>query len=198
MLAGLLTFIFLATLGIVGEILLIDRLRHALDHSRTQEWLTEHVYLPALRMPALIGFVLAAYPSLYGLDAGPPLSSLLDFNWFGRALNILFMLPLLFSLLPIAGRWSALILPLQGMSLTALLFMPLAAALEVQAASFLPDMATLLALLTLGIGGHVLGTTAAEHLPRHRNALPAYDGIVLLFQAPAILAYGRMLGVDLQ
>ena len=193
MLAGLLTFIFLATLGIGGEILLIDRLRV----TPLNDWLAEHVYLPALRMPALIGFVLAAYPSLYGLDAGPPLSSLLDFNWFGRALNILFMLPLLFSLLPVAGRWSALILPLQGMALTALLFMPLLAALDAESVSFLPNIPTLLALLTFGIGGHVLGTAAAERLPRHRNALPAYDGIVLLFQAPAILTYGHMLGLGL-
>lgn len=198
MLAGLLTFLVLAALGIGGEILLIERLRHALKHSRTTQWLSEHVYLPALRMPALIGFVLAAYPSLYGLDTGPPLPSLLDFNWFGRALNILFMLPLLFSLLPVAGRLSALILPLQGMALTALLFTPLAAAMDVQDVRYLPDVSTLLMLLTLGIGGHILGTVTAERLPRHRNALPAYDGIVLLFQAPAIFAYGRMLGLELQ
>lgn len=194
MLAGLLTFIFLATLGVAGEILLIDRLRV----TPLNDWLAEHVYLPALRMPALIGFVLAAYPSLYGLDAGPPLSALLDFNWFGRALNILFMLPLLFSLLPVAGRWSALILPLQGMALTALLFMPLAVSLDVHDASFLPNISSLLALLAFGIGGHVLGTITAEQLPRRRSALPAYDGIVLLFQAPAILVYGRMLGLGLQ
>lgn len=197
MLAGLLTFVFLATLGIAGEVLLLDRLRHALDDSRMQEWLTEHIYLPALRMPALIGFVLAAYPSLYGLDAGPPLSTLLDFNWFGRALNILFMLPLLFSLLPVAGRWSALILPLQGTALTALLFLPLSATLGVQDPAWFPDIVTLLAVLMFGVGGHLLGTATAERLPRRRSALPAYDGIVLLFQAPAILIYGRLLGLEL-
>ncbi|MBW3566520.1 MAG: hypothetical protein KY410_00950 [Proteobacteria bacterium] len=194
MFAGLLTFLFLAALGVAAEFLLIDRLHE----SRLNEWLAEHIYLPALRMPALIGFILASYPTLYGLEAGPPLAALLDFNWFGRALNILFMLPLLFSLLPVAGRFSALVLPAQGMALTALLFMPLAAALDLETASYRPDLSTLVALLLFGIGGHVLGTALAERLPRRRAALPAYDATVLAFQAPVILAYGHALGLQAQ
>jgi len=194
MLEGLFVFLVLATAGIAGEILLIDRLRD----SRLDDWLAEHIYLPALRLPALIGFVLGSYPTLYGLESAPPLAVLLDFDWFGRALNVLFMLPLLASLLPLAGRLSALVLPLQGMALAALLFLPLTLALDLPSASYWPDLATLSALLVFGVGGHIAGTAIAERLPRRRLALPAYDATILLFQAPAILAYGNALGRRLQ
>ena len=190
MLSGLSTFFVLAAIGVAGEVLLLDRLRD----SRANDWLADHVYLPALRMPALIGLVLAAYPALYGLGSGPPLNALLDFNWFGRALNILFILPLLFSLLPLAGRLSALVLPLQGMALTALLFMPLAADAGIDNPGYLATPGEAALVLVFGIGGHFLGTLVAERLPRRRLALPAYDFMVLLCQVPAILVYGNALG----
>ncbi len=193
MLEGLLAFLVLAAAGLAGEVLLIDRLRD----SRIDIWLADHVYLPALRIPALIGFVLAAYPSLYGLDSGPPLTALLDFDWFGRAMNALFVLPLLFSLLPVAGRFSALVLPLQGMALTALLFTPLAAAMQVEAPAYAPDMAAWLALSGFGFGGHFLGNAIARRLPQRKLALPVHDAVILLCQAPVIFAYGRALGAGL-
>ncbi len=191
MLEGILVFLLLATAAVAGEVLLVDRLR---EDSRASDWLADHVYLPALRMPALIGFVLGAYPALYGLETGPPLATLLDFDWFGRALNILFILPLLFSLLPVAGRICALVLPVQGMALTALLFTPLAAALAAESPSYWPDSHTWLALAAFGVGGHLLGTWLTERLPRRTLAIPVYDAVILLCQAPAIVAYGRALG----
>ncbi|HEX7047790.1 MAG TPA: hypothetical protein VF275_09510 [Gammaproteobacteria bacterium] len=192
MLEGLLAFLVLAAAGIAGETWLTAKF----DRSRANIWLADHIYLPALRMPALIGFVLASYPALYGLESAPALAALLDFDWFGHALNMLFILPLLFSLLPVAGRLSALMLPLQGMALTALLFMPLTAAMQVEASAW-PDMPTLLAVLGFGIGGHFLGNEIASRLPQRKFALPAYDAIILLCQAPAIFTYGRMLGARL-
>lgn len=194
MLEGLLVFHLLAAAGIAGEMLLIDRLRI----TPLNDWLADHLYLPALRMPALIGFVLGAYPALFGLDSAPPLGTLLDFDWFGQALNLLFVLPLVFSLLPVAGRVTALVLPLQGMALTAMLFTPLAVTFAAERPSLWPDASVWLALLGFGIGGHLLGTYLAERLPRQRRALPAYDAIVLVCQAPAILAYGALLGSHLQ
>lgn len=193
MFEGVLVFLALAAAGLAGEIFLVDRLRD----SPANDWLADHVWLPALRLPALIGFVLASYPALYGLESGPPLSALLDFDWFGRAMNMLFILPLLFSLLPVAGRFSALVLPLQGMALTALLFTPLAAAMNVEATAYAPDQAAVLALFGFGIGGHFLATGLARRLPQHELALPAYDGVILLCQAPAIFAYGRTLGAGI-
>src|SRR5690606_2849457 len=197
MLEGVLTFLILAAAAVAGEILVLDRLRAALAHSRAHDWLVEHIYLPALRMPALIGFVLASYPALYGLDAAASLSTLLGFDWFGRALNLLFALPLVLSLLPVAGRMSALVLPLQGMGLAALLYTPLAAATGAAHASYWPDAATFGALAVFGLGGHVAGSALAERLPRRRLALPAYHAVILLCQAPAVFAYGRALGARL-
>ena len=193
MLEGMILFLFLAAAGVAGEIVLIDRLRF----SPLNDWLADHLYLPALRIPALIGFVLGAYPGLYGIETGPPLTALLDFDWFGRALNALFVLPLLLSLLPVAGRFAALVLPLQGMALTALLFTPLAAALGGASPSYWPDERAWLALAGFGIGGHLLGHFAAARLPDRHLAVPAYDAVVLFCQAPAILAYGHALGAVL-
>lgn len=194
MFEGILIFLVLATAGLAGETWLVEKF----DRSQANIWLLDHVYLPALRLPALIGFVLASYPSLYGLESGPPLAALLDFDWFGQALNILFLLPLLLSLLPVAGRMPAFVLPLQGMVLAALLFMPLVTVMNIDNPDYRPDITTLFALTGFGIGGHFLGNTLAVRLPQRKFALPARDAIILIFQAPAILAYGRALGSGLQ
>lgn len=183
-------FLALAAAATVGEILLIDRLRV----SAANDWLADHIYLPLLRLPALVGFVLASYPALYGLEAAPPLATLLDFDWFGRALNLLFVLPLVFSLVPVAGQVTSLVLPLQGMALTALLFTPLAAALAIDSPSYWPDAAAWFALAVFGVGGHLLGSAVARRLPDRRLAVPLHDAAILLCQAPAILAYGHALG----
>lgn len=193
MLTGIAVFLILAVAGLAGEMWLVDKLRV----TPANDWLADHVWLPFLRLPALIGFVLGAYPELYGLAEGPPLSALLDFNWFGQAINLLFVLPLLFSLLPMAGRLTALLLPIQGIALTALLFTPLAAAVATERVSYFPDAATWFALLLFGFGGHFVGSFAAERLPRRHAAVPAYDAVILLCQAPAIFAYGRALGAQL-
>lgn len=190
MLTGLFAFLLLATAGLAVEIRVVDRLRH----SDVDEWLAEHVYLPVLRMPALIGFVLGAYPALYGLDTGPPLSALLDFDWFGRALNILFFLPLLLSLLPVAGRISGLVLPLQAVALTALLFSPLAAMAGLAEPDYGPGYAVWTALLVFALAGHFLGNALAARLPNRTR--PLYDAVVLCCQIPAIALYGRALGMQ--
>lgn len=191
MLAGLLLFILLAVAGLVIEVWLIDRLRH----DRLNDWLADHLYLPALRLPALIGFVLGAYPSLFGLTDAPPLGQLIDFDWFGQAMNLLFVLPLLFSLLPVAGRLPGLLLPLQGAALVALLFGPLAHALGVQA-SYYPGSEVLGLMLVLALAGHFLGQQLVRRFP-DALAAPLYDAAVLACQAPAIIAYGRALGRQL-
>lgn len=190
MLEGVFIFLVLAALAVAGESILIDRLRV----SPANDWLADHLYLPLLRLPALIGFVLASYPALYGLESAPALATLLDFDWFGRTLNLLFILPLVLSLVPVAGRASSLVLPLQGVAVTALLFTPLAAALAVESPSYWPDEHAWIALLFFGVGGHLLGSTLARRLPQRRFAVPLHDAVILLCQAPAILAYGRALG----
>jgi hypothetical protein len=190
MLEGLIAFTLLAAAAIAGEILLIDRLRI----SPVNDWLADHIYLPMLRLPALIGFVLASYPALYGLESAPPLATLLDFDWFGRALNLLFILPLLLSLAPVAGQISSLVLPLQGIALTALLFTPLTTALAIDSPSYWPDRSAWLALAVFGVGGHLLGSAVARRLPGRRLAVPLHDAVVLFCQAPAIMAYGHALG----
>lgn len=191
MLTGLVLFIVLAVAGLLVEAWLIGHLRH----DRLNDWLADHVYLPALRLPALIGFVLGAYPTLYGLSSAPALSHLIDFDWFGQALNLVFVLPLLFSLLPVAGHLPGILLPLQGAALTALLFGPLAAALSVEPHYF-PGAPVLLIMLLLALAGHILGQQLVRRFPENLAA-PLYDAAILACQAPAVLAYGRALGRQL-
>ncbi|HEX6928910.1 MAG TPA: hypothetical protein VF267_06650, partial [Gammaproteobacteria bacterium] len=69
-----------------------------------------------------------------------------------------------------------------------------AAAFAIDAPSYLPDEATIIALLVFGIGGHFAGSGIARRLPQRELALPAYDAVILLCQAPAIFMYGRALG----
>lgn len=193
MLTGIAVFLILATAGLAGEIRLIEKLRV----TPANDWLADHVYLPALRMPALIGFVLGAYPALFGLESAPALASLLDFNWFGRALNLLFILPLLVSLAPVAGRFSAIALPIQGIALISLLYLPLQQAMPAAHAVQASHATGWFAVIAFAYAGHALGNFIAERLPRHDLEQVTYDALVLLFQAPLLFSYGRMLGARL-
>jgi hypothetical protein len=77
-------------------------LRHTIGVPVTG-WLTEHVYIPALRAAAVMAFVVAGYPALYGVPELPPL---------GEALAARGGFPFLLNLMIIAGLLLPVVPPL--------------------------------------------------------------------------------------
>ena len=165
------------------------------DLTPVQHWLHEEVFHPLLRAVALLLFMLLAYRGIYGLDSNAP--GVMDFwniDLLVQGMNLLFMLPLIVALLPHTAVLTPLLLPLQTLALTAVVFHHLATAMDLSV-SLLPGTGTLSLLVMLTVATPFLVRRLARHLPagwQHRLRL--HDLGLLVFQLPLFLVYGRALG----
>lgn len=170
--------------------------RHAFSALATA-WL-EHFLLPLVRAFALMLFLAAAYPALYGLREAPPLTSILFAadGRFDALLSVLFFAGLLLPSLPLLRRLPGLTLPLQGMAGIALLFGWLAQARGVDAHGW-PEPGQWLLLAALAALASALAhlLTAAIEEPVQRQ--DARDLLLLWLQALPLLVYGQLLGARL-
>lgn len=178
------------------------------EEVRLNEWMVEHLALPLTRVLALLIFLFTAYPTLYGIEAAPRLSTLLD-SGDGRVMdliNLAFVIGLLLlPLLPVIGLRTTLILPVQGIALSALLFGWMSQALGIQHISYWPGVTSFLAITAIALitplfaslTGRVVGEWLESTTGREGFAPLTYDSLVLLFQLPSILIYTLALGKQL-
>ena len=86
-------------------ILGVSWLSHRTEQVAVTHWILEHVVFPTGRAAVLVGFILIAYPRLYGLEAAVPLSEILSAG-AGRLqslINWVFVVSLLLPLVPLIG-----------------------------------------------------------------------------------------------
>ena len=191
----------------VSSIWIFDRVGRALDEE-VLIWAWEHVGMPLLRAALMLVFILLAYPALFGLVEAPALGELLarDPLRVNHLLNLLFIITLLFPLIPVLGEWDELVLPVQGIAASMLLFSWLAEATGAGAVHFWPGWESVaimagLAMLThwLAMG---LAATAGEELDRSLNVENAGEllarALVLFLQYPVIVVFCHGLGRQLQ
>jgi hypothetical protein len=83
-----------------------------------------YLIIPAARTVALVSFILIAYPVLFGMASALPVSALLTAGdmRFTHLVNLVFFLSLLLPLFPLFNHWPAVVLPLQGIAASTLLF----------------------------------------------------------------------------
>jgi hypothetical protein len=170
-------------------------------------WLFEHVVIPIARAMTLVLFILVAYPTLFGLEAAPPLGELLaaDRLRLTTLLNIVFLLTLLLPLVPVIGRLQELVLPLQGITAATLIFRWLAAGSS-REIHYWPGLVPALGLLLLASLTHWLAKGLAQRLAqgldralgRAGSDKLIYRSVVMLMQMPVILLYTLSLGRQLQ
>lgn len=171
------------------------------------DWLWEYVGAPLLRALLIVGFVLVAYPALFGLRDAPGIGVLLSQGSLRltNLVNVAFILSLLLPLLAPLHRRLGLVLVIQGVVATAMVFGWYASWLGAHSIGPWPGFAP--AALVCGIAfvahhsaahlgqslGHLLdercGTHGFDHIVPHALALVA--------QAPTILIYGYALGQQL-
>jgi len=178
------------------------KLNHLILH-----WAWDHVGMPLLRAVLMVIFIFIAYPSIFGLSYAPPLSSLLavDDMRIHYLINAIFVLTLLFPLIPFFGRWDEFILPAQGMAASLLLFSWLAEARGISDVSYWPGFYTLACILVISIGTHWLAVSVSNHLGHllnkifyiHDSAGIISRGIILFMQSPSILIFSLALGKQL-
>ncbi len=190
-------------------LLAIERLRGRAQPSATLEWLGEHLGLPLLRALTLVCFLLLAYPVLFGWPSAPGLSEVLGGEHrpgrFSTLVNVAVLGSLLLPLLPVVGGLRAFILPAQGLCLGALLFSWSAPAGAGQW-SLWPGWGVLAAVAGIALITHVLADRAVlmagARLERStgRSGFETLigEGMVLVFQLPAILLYTLHLGAQVK
>ncbi len=180
---------------------------HGRFEQNANQWFWEHFYVPLLRATILMGFVLLAYPVLFGVLEAPPVGDLLagGRGRFGHLLGIVFVLSLLLPLLPVVGSIPALVLPIQGIAAAALVFHWMTDAIGLTSTSYWPGLSLMAVLVALAWGthwfaAHALGTT--EALARNYLELAdlddiVHEGLTLVLQAPVIIVYTLALGSQL-
>ena len=170
------------------------------------DWYLQHVWIPIIRIAAIVVFVTLAYPTILGLNQAPPIMSVLGAdNRFSTLINVLFAVTIILPLVPVIGSLHALVLPAQGIAAVLLLvnwLLPIQHHTQIR---FFPDSTLSITILIMAIISHWLATHAAEFigdrldlwLNRKGFAAVVYQITLLIFQAPIILMYSLFIGKQL-
>lgn len=177
-----------------------------LSESAVSEWIAEHVLLPAARIVVLLAFIGAAYPVLFSVADAPSLHHLLSTgeHRIHTLINLAFLVSLAVPLLPVIGSVPGVVLPMQGIAASALLFAWTAAASGIEATVW-PGGYVAVSVLAWAALGHRLAVAAARLSGEWFERWSGYSGsqriiyesIVLFLQAPSILLYTLSIGRQL-
>jgi len=183
------------------------RLHHAVRDVGLTAWMVERMLLPWCRVLVLLLFLVLAYPLLFGLHSAPPIPDLL---WphdgrISTLINTAFALSLLLPLAPLLGNLKGLVLPVQAIAMSTLLFHWLTLALGVNGVSYWPGGWHLVTILVLAPLMQWLAQHVSHWLGGHLNRAHnregfeglVYEGLLLFFQVPAVLIYTLALGRQL-
>ncbi len=186
----------------------LEKLREKLGEYVILEWHYSHVELPIVRVLLILLFILAAYPALYGIEHLPNLSNVLldHIRRIHSLINWLFPTSLVIPFIPIVGVIPALVIPIQSILATALLFNWATRELTEITIKLLPNIWILLVLIILSIATHkiakmfaaLVGKSTQEKFNQQDMNHLVYESSLLAFQAPAILAYRFYLGSQLK
>lgn len=176
------------------------------DHP-VSEFIFDKFLIPLARAVGLMIFILLCYPILYGITDAPPLSQLLSEGSLrtNTLMNVMFIVPLLFSLIPVIGSLPALVLPVQGIAGSSLVFSWMQGAMKVQNIQYIPSGITVLVIILLAILTHAGARWLSHHLSENINRIfqiddghkIAYRIVIVAAQMPVILIYTQGLGAQL-
>jgi hypothetical protein len=191
---------------IVLGLLCFNKIHSSLDHSILQ-WPWDNIGMPLFRAALMLVFILLAYPLIFAIADAPSLQTLLDTDErrVNYLVNLLFLITLLFPLVPVLGKWEELILPTQAIAASATLFSWLAAHQGITDIQYWPGLNTALYILVLAFVTHWLAVIAFQYLgeaiDEKFNVTNAGQllsrALVLFMQSPAILIYCAALGRQL-
>lgn len=176
------------------------------DHPAS-EFIFDKFLIPLVRAVGLMIFILLCYPILYGITDAPPLSQLLSEGSLrtNTLMNVMFITPLLFSLIPVIGSLPALILPVQGIAGSSLVFSWMQGAMKIENIQYIPSGTTILVITLFAILTHAAARWASHHLSETTNRILhiddghkiAYRIVIVAAQMPVILIYTQGLGAQL-
>ncbi|MCI0505372.1 MAG: hypothetical protein L0Z73_04615 [Gammaproteobacteria bacterium] len=183
------------------------KILNVLEDVSATEWMFEKIFIPLFRALGLMLFILLAYPVLFGIADAPPITELLTSgsDRINTLINILFVLPLLFSMIPVFGGMPSLLLPVQGIAGSTLVFSWMQAALHLDNIHYVPNVMVIAFIILLAIVSHTFARWTALHLSDRVNRFFHIDDgqkivyriVVMAAQLPVILIYTAGLGSQL-
>ena len=167
-------------------------------HEPGSHWIARQIIGPFIHVVLLVAYIYLCYPIIFGIEHAPELSELLD-QRSGRTMkliNIVFIVSVILPLLPIIGRFSSVILSLQAITASAVIYTWLSEAMSYQY-TIIPGIRTLLLIIGLsllaGIAAKWLDSLLAPDLNKkfHTEGWGRIiqRSTVMLFQVPILLVY---------
>jgi len=193
-------------IAILIILLLSERIHNILDHGVLQ-WNWDHIAIPLLQVALMVLFIFIAYPVIFGIKDAPSIFLLLSSGKLriNNLINLLFILTLLFPLIPVIGNWRELILPLQGIVASMIVFSWLAHALQIEHINYWPGFDIIGYVILVAIVTHWLAVTISQQIGhKFDEAFDIADSgslfarcLIIFMQSPAILLVSRALGQQL-
>jgi hypothetical protein len=166
--------------------------------------LWDKVGLPLIMTCLMIGFILLIYPINFGMNSAPPINEIIaiDGKRSNFLINMIFLLTFFFPLIPIIGKWEELIIPLQGVLASVIIFRWLCQELGIERYSLFPDFRTLSFIIIISLVAHWLAKYFAAHFGEYLDKLYHREGfqilifkaVIMIMQSPVIFIFGIYLG----
>ncbi|MCU7939003.1 MAG: hypothetical protein KZQ64_15405 [gamma proteobacterium symbiont of Bathyaustriella thionipta] len=169
-------------------------------------WIAKHIGAPFFHVLLLVAFIYMSYPVLYGLHSHhnsgesilPSLTQLLNASdgQTMKLINTLFIVSVLLPLIPVINRFTSLILPLQAMTGSAVLYGWLANFTDINYSIF-PGFKIVAIIILFSliaeVAARALASLSAHSLkgPYHQSDTEKviYKSILLIAQVPVLLIY---------
>ena len=186
--------------------IIYQRFLHKISTVSGTHWIAKHIGMPFFHIILLIAFIYMSYPILYGLESQnlngerilPSLTQLLN-SRSGQTMkmvNALFIISVLLPLIPMFNRFLALILPLQAIAGSAILYGWLC---QLTGAEFsiLPDYKTIALIVLFSFIANLAAKSLASLLGANLNTQyhthdmekVIYKSVLLILQVPILLIY---------
>jgi type III secretory pathway component EscS len=195
--------LFVYGLSIIIVLPLFVFIHDKLDNTFLQ-YCWDKIGMPLIRTLLIIGFILLIYPVNFGLDSAPSINELLSVNDKRSSflINMIFLLTFFFPLVPLLGKWDELIIPLQGVLCSMIIFSWLCQGLNIQDYSLSPDFKVLALIIFISIATHWLAKHFSKYAGNYFDKLFHREGfkvltfkaVVLIMQSPVIFIFGTYLG----
>lgn len=195
--------LFIYCLSIAVAIPVFVFIHDKLNHTSLQ-YCWDKIGIPLLRTFLIIGFILLIYPINFGIVSAPSINELLSIDDMRSSflINIIFLLTFLFPLIPVIGKWEELIIPLQGIMASMIIFSWLCENLKIENYILFPDAKTIGLIILISIITHWLAKYFADHFGNyfdkffHREGFKVliFKGVILVMQSPVIFIFGVYLG----
>jgi len=195
--------IFFYCISVVAAIFLFAFVQEKSNNPFT-DYCWDKIGLPLIKTLLIIGFIYLVYPINFGFISAPSFNELLSSGDRRSSflINIIFLLTFFFPLVPVIGKWEGLIIPLQGILASMIVFSWLCQELGIENYRLFPDIKTLGFIMIISIMTHWLAKYIAEHFGDyfdkmlHREGFKAllFKGVVLIMQSPVVFIFGIFLG----